>query len=650
MALCHEDGPEKGKVGIAGIISLSLAALASTPAAAESFDLFGLNAEYQLQAGYAAAWRLHDPDDRIINTPGSPELPVPDALKYPESNQYDDGDRNFKKGAMVNNRLTVLGELYFGGDDFGLLLRGDAFYDQVYRSKNDNDSRETINKTKGDINFPVEGPVNEFSDNAQYRSGRRARLLDAFFTGSWTLGEASAMNLRVGRHIAAWGESLFFAGVALAQSPADATKANVPGADVKSILLPVNQVSLQVSVNNELTLLGQYKLEYSPTELNPPGEYFAIADIIGPGAQFIYGLRNPLYLPNLAAFNLASGDTAEVLQLVADFLAPGLPADQVTGLLGNVLDSIDAVAPDLSLPISQLPQPGTPTSINVRRERDLKPSDHGQWGLGAKYQLTPFTTVGLYQLRYHSTVPAPVQNYGTATLLARPDGTPLVTTDMLGLPVPVTYNTRYFDGVDMSALSFSTALFGANVAGEVVYRDGIDVLVDLDSGLLGPVPTPTRAKVWQGLVSSLYTIGPKDLFGVNLWDTFTIVGEGGYIIVEDAEETCNPYECNDKLTFSRESAGLSLLFLVDYKNLVRGWDMTIPIFASGMIKGQSSLLSGFGPLTGENDKRASIGVNLTYLQKLTLGVSYAGYYGKPHFQENSYADRDYVGFTAKYSF
>ncbi len=650
MAKRHEQRPEKGWGGLHGVAMLSAALAASGPAAASSLDLFGVNAEYQLQASYAAAWRLHDPDDRIINAPGSPELPVPDGFKFPESNQYDDGDRNFKKGAMVNNRLTLLGEIYFGGDDFGLMLRGDAFYDDVYRRKNDNTSRETLNRTTGDHRYPVEGPVNEFSENAQYRSGRRARVLDAYFTGNWSIGDESALNLRIGRHIAAWGESLFFAGVALAQSPADATKANVPGADVKSILLPVNQVSMQLALNNELTLLGQYKLEYSPTELNPPGEYFSIADIVGPGAQFIYGLKNPLYLPNLAAFNLGSSDTAQILQLVADFLAPGLPADQVTGLLGNVLDSIDAIAPDLSLPIANLPQPGTPPAINVLRENDIKPSDHGQWGVGLKYQLTPFTTVGLYQLRYHSTVPAPVQNYGNAVLLGAPDGTPILQTDALGLPVPVTYNIRYFDGVDLSAVSFSTSLFGANVAGEVVYRDGIDVLVDLDSGLLGPVPTPTRAKVWQGMVSTLYTIGPKDLFGVNLWDTFTIVGETGYIVVEEADTACNPYECNNQLTFSKESAGLSMLFLVDYKNVMRGWDLNIPIFVSGMIKGQSSLLSGFGPLTGEKDKRASIGVNLTYLQKLTFGVTYAGYYGTPHFQKNSYADRDFVGFTAKYSF
>lgn len=574
--------------------------------------------------------------------PSSDEIPIPDYIKFPESNNYDDGDRNFKRGAIVNNRLSMLGELQLEKDNYGLLIRGDAFYDHVYRTENDNNSPDTINRTDGDPQYPFEGQVNQFSDAARYYSGGRSRLLDAYAYGSWYLGDTMALNLRIGKHIAAWGESLFFSGVALAQSPADATKASVPGADVKSILLPVNQVSMQLALTDKLTLLGQYKLEFKPVELNPVGEYFSVSDVVGPGAQFIWGSENPLYLASFSDLNILSDDVTEAVQLVVDLLAPDLPTEQLTALLGNILGRLDDVLPDVNLPLEAINQPNAPHYLNVVRGKDIIPSDHGQWGVGLKYRLTWSTTLGLYQLRYHNTTPAPVQNYGYAVLLPGVGGLPDLTSRLLNLQVPVTYNIRYFDGIDLSALSFSTTMFGANIGGEVIYRDGVDVLVDVDGGLLGPVPTPTRGRVMQGLLSSLYTVGPG-LF----WDALTLVGEAGYVHVHDVDEACSPTSCSTDLTYTRDAWGYSFLGIIDRKNIFNGWDLQVPITYAAIGSGQSSLISGLGSLMGEGDARTSIAFNFTWLQKLQLGVSYNVFLGSPDFEKRPYADRDYVGFTAK---
>lgn len=633
-ALCRiRDGRARARNSLLLVFTLGPIA---PMAQAGSFDLWGLDTEYQLQAAYAYAVRLKAPHSGIIDTPPSPEIPLPDYLKVPESANYDDGDRNFADDAVVNNRLTLLGELHFIHDDYGLLLRGDAFYDDPYHHRNDNDSPQTINKS--------EGPHNEFSDIAEYRSGRRARVLDAYAYGSWYLSDESALNLRIGRHIAAWGESLFFSGVALAQSPADATKATVPGADVKSILLPVNQVSMQLAINYEWTLLAQYKLEFQPVELNPVGEYFSVSDVVGPGAEFIWGIENPVYLANLADINLLSDDVPEALDLVLRLLAPDLPAQDVTNLLDGVLDVLGPLLPDVNLPVGQIEQPNAPRYINVQRGPDKRPSDYGQWGVGLKYQVTPETTLGLYQLRYHNTTPAPVQNYGYARLLG-PEDNPLLTTQALGLQVPVTYNIRYFDGIDLSALSFSTTLFGINWGGEAIYRDGIDVLVDVDGGLLGPVPTPTRARVMQGLLSSLYSVGPT-----GFWDSFTLVSEIGYVHVHDVDPACGPTSCSTTLTNTTNAWGYSFLALIDYKNIFNGWDLQVPVTYAGVGDGHSAFASGLGSLMGENDRRAGIGLNFTWLQKLQLGVSLSSFLGRPDFSERPYADRDYMAFTAKYAF
>jgi hypothetical protein len=238
-----------------------------------------------------------------------------------------------------------------------------------------------------------------------------------------------------------------------------------------------------------------------------------------------------------------------------------------------------------------------------------------------------------------------VQNYGNAVLLPGNGLVPDITTGDLGLEVPVTYNIRYFDGVHLSALSFSTQLFGANIGGELIYRDGVDVLVDVDGGLLGPVPTPSRARVSQALLSAIYVLGPH-----GFWDSLAIVGEAGYVHVNQVDPACGPTSCSTDLTFTRDASGLSLLALIERRNVFDGWDLQLPLTAAGVISGHSSLLSGLGSLMGEGDYRAGAGVNFTWLQKLTLGLSYSGFLGRPDFRERPYADRDYAALTATYRF
>lgn len=598
----------------------------STVALAGAFDFgdSGINGQYTMTLGYALGVRTESPSDSLINGPIDPSTGLPTTVNA------DDGDRNFKSGSLVNNRISALGELNLSARNYGLVVRGDAFYDNVYRRSNDNDSPATVNKS---------GDNDEFTSAARRYNGLRARLLDAYAFADYNFGTAAHLNVRAGRQVVAWGESLFFSGVALAQGPADATKATVPGADVKSILLPVNQVSLQLALNEDLTLLGQYKLEFKETELNPVGEFYSVSDVVGPGAEFIYGIKNPVHKDVLADTILNAPDLLGALYPALQPLSPllnpilGLPlipevVRGVVGLVGatGVLD-------------------GAPKNINVQRREDIRPSDYGQWGLGLRYRITPDTTLGAYRLRYHNTTPAPVQNYGYAVLLPGAGGLPDITTQVLGVQVPVTYNIRYFDGIDLSALSFSTSLFGANVAGEVIYREGVDVLVDVDGGLLGPVPTPTRGKVGQALLSALYTIGPRAF-----WDSFTLVSELGYVHVEDVDAACGPTSCSQQLTYTRDASGYSILGIIDRKAVFDGWDLQIPVTFAGVIGGHSSLLSGLGSLMGEGDYRASLGVNFTRLQAFTVGVSYSAFLGEPDFKERPYADRDNVALSLTYRF
>jgi hypothetical protein len=550
---------------VAGLLAGTLGTLRA--AHAGDFSVLGLDGNYSLQANYALAVRLKNPADGIINAPADPLLALPDTLKFSQSINYDDGDRNFKSGSLINNRLSLLGELNVTKGDYGAQLRADTFADSVYLGSNDNDARGTVNK---------QGSPTDFTSDAHRFDGRRVRLLDAYAFGTWYFGEQGSLNVRAGRHVVAWGDSLFFSGIALAQAPSDATKANVPGADVKSIVLPVDQLSMQLSLTSRIALLAQYKLEFKPNELDPVGTYFSVSDAVGPGAQYLWSLKAAL---------------------------PGFPS--VNGS-------------------SIIPHTGTET-----------PSDFGQYGAGIKVLLGSNTSIGLYRLRYDSTIPLAQENFGSVSVSGL--GT---------LTVPLTYSEVYADGIDMTAASFSTRLFGVSVAGEAIYRQKSPVLVNYYTPLTSNIPTPTRSNVAQGLLNAIYNRGPGWL-----WDSISVAAEVGYVNLTHVDPV-NPVPGGsgaaagmDQLTYSRTSVAGTVLVQVGEAAVFNGWDLNIPVSYSATAVGQPSLLGAFGSLQGAGDERASLGATFTYQQDFDVGVIYSAYFGSPNFMAHPYADRDNIGFN-----
>ncbi|WP_371365613.1 DUF1302 domain-containing protein [Pseudomonas sp. QL9] len=254
------------------LLGLSVMPLA-VPAHAGSFGIGEeVNVDYIINVSYAAAYRLRDPSAALVDGPTDPASGLPTTVNS------DDGDRNFKRGALINNRLSVLGDFDIKYRNYGAFLRASSFYDDVYRHYNDNDSPETVNK---------DGDHDQFTSRARRLEENRTRLLDAYLYTSQQTGEESMLNLRLGQQVVQWGESLFFPNIAGAQSPADATKANVPGTEVKDILLPVGQLSAQWQLNPVFGVAAYYQYQYKPTELDPVGTYFSYTDVVGPGAEFI---------------------------------------------------------------------------------------------------------------------------------------------------------------------------------------------------------------------------------------------------------------------------------------------------------------------------------------------------------------------------
>lgn len=587
-------------------------------ARAGSFDIGAAHADYKLTVNYGVAIRMKEADSALINGPIDNFQTNPNGIAngtgfthtgLPTTVNEDDADRNFKQFSLINNRISGLLETQFSYDSFGLVLSGDGFYDQVYHHPNDNDSPNTINKT---------GPNSHWTSGARYYDGQRVRLLDVYAYGTVPLGENISLDVRAGQQLVAWGESLFFSGMAISQSAADATKAFTPGVEVKEILLPGKQISASLAIGNKWTLMSYYKLGFKKTEIFPVGDYFSSTDAVGPGGSFAYGAVNPLYLASCPG---ALGPLSFLCNL--------------NGLGGTVL--------------------GAPPYILIPRGPDRTPGDFGQYGAGVKVQVTPNTSLGLHYLRYTDPNPSVDFTSGYPTIGYLPGGIP-ITTQLLNEPTANSYFETWYSGIHMISGTFSTLVGPVNFAGELNYRSGLAIPVQ--SLQLGTVdPEFTRGDLGQALASAIYAVNP------HLWfDNISAVGEIGYVHAYHADPVKTrpgiiAVGNGDVLFYDHNSWAFQTLFIPGRSNVINGWDLAVPVSFGMIVKGNPSMPGAFGALAGAGDMRLSAGASMQYLQNLQFSLSYSFFFGNPDqnvgqsfVKQNPYSDRDNLAFSVKYQF
>jgi hypothetical protein len=620
---------------------VGVACLVGMPASAGSFQFGEIEGDYKLTLTYALGVRTEQQSQALINAPiddfqreilpdiGGGRLVGFTNTGQPISQNFDDGNRNFSQWALINNRLTSNGEISFRYQNFGAIFSGSVFYDDVYaRGRNDNDSPATVNLLGDNGAFPSANRTNnnKFSSDTRRFNGRRIRILEAYVYTDLDVGDVP-LSIRLGQQVSTYGESLFFSGVASTQGPFDATKAFVAGAEIKDIILPVPQLSIQAEVLDGLTLLGTYQFNHRPSEIFPQGDYFSPSDVVGRGAVFAYGSANPLI-----------GDCEGLLEF-----DNGLDLDNLcrvlTPLLGNS-------------------QPGdlvyAAPSIIAVRDRDIQPSEWGQYGLGVRYAVTPSTTLSAYRVRYHDHNPTVQLNVGFG-FIGSVAGIP-ITTQVINQPVPTSYNIRYFDGISISALTFSTTLGVLSVAGELSHRQNAAIPIRARiSGVVSPIFS--RGSLTMLQLSSIFTTNPKLVF-----DDLVIVSEVGAVHVNSVNgiadsEGINTIGNGDELFYNRTSWAAQMLAFTTKRNVLAGWDLQLPLSLGFIASGNPSLSGAFAALYGEGDVRLGYGAKLIYLQNFELGLNYNMFFGNPEktitgtiIKANPYSDRDYATLSLKYNF
>ncbi|MGA9911159.1 MAG: DUF1302 family protein [Paraburkholderia sp.] len=247
------------------VLAASAATLASPAWAGDTVNLGAdTTLDYTFTLGYGLGMRTRAPSGDLLT---------------PANINGDDGDRNFGKDKLIENQVSLLGEVDLKHDDWGIFVRANVFYDQAYHHPNDNDAPFTVNHG---------GIYNDFTSDARYFVGGSPQLLAAYAYDTIHLGSTN-LGVKVGDQVVAWGESVFFPNIAGAQGPANASAAYVAGAEVKDILLPVPQISAQWQLTPTFSLLGYYQFAFEPNQLVPPGSYWSYTDVVGPGAQYIIG-------------------------------------------------------------------------------------------------------------------------------------------------------------------------------------------------------------------------------------------------------------------------------------------------------------------------------------------------------------------------
>lgn len=204
------------------------------------------------------------------------------------SASYDETEGHFKKNQMVTDRVDLISELdltYQG--KYGARLVGAAWKDFAYGNNS------VTNPALTAASNYQNGVYNAYAKRYILGSGE---ILDAFVFGRFDF-DAMSVNVKVGKHNVYWGESLFNIGnsIAYSQGPVDTIKAATsPGAEAKEVFLPQKQVSMQVQLNNELSLGAHYAFEWNPYRLVPGGTYFGTGD----ATRTDYALTGPLTIPN----------------------------------------------------------------------------------------------------------------------------------------------------------------------------------------------------------------------------------------------------------------------------------------------------------------------------------------------------------------
>ncbi|WP_165837604.1 DUF1302 domain-containing protein [Zavarzinia aquatilis] len=185
----------------------------------------------------------------------------------------DDGNLNFDQYDLLTLIGTATSEVSLRWRDYGLYVRGTAFYDYIADNNDLADNGPDTRRWRG-----------EYSMNGQEKARYAARMLDYYVSGHFdVLGHD--LSVRLGSQVLNWGEALFTINAISVINPIDVARIRVPGAELRDALIPIPMISAAYEFGGGLSMEGFVAFDFEPYRLEACGSFFSATDTFCNGTQ-----------------------------------------------------------------------------------------------------------------------------------------------------------------------------------------------------------------------------------------------------------------------------------------------------------------------------------------------------------------------------
>ncbi|MGE8502151.1 MAG: DUF1302 family protein [Pseudomonas sp.] len=675
--------PAKAGFAFAGVLPLLVAAQAQ--AVEFSFADNEITGSIDTTISYGQLWRVQGQDktNDDINT--------------------NDGNRNFDTG-LVSEVFKITSDLEASYRNYGVFIRGTAFYDTQIMDKR-NDYYDANSPAQPSQSAPRD---NSFTRETRHKAGRDAQILDAYVYGNWDVGNMPVSG-RFGKQVFNWGEGLFYRNGVNTTNPVDAAKFRLPGSEVKEVLVPVEALSFNLGLTDNLSMEAFYQWNWKETAIDPVGTYFSETDLFADGGRTAYSTQQAL----IPLAGLYSGLSAAGIG--------GLQGGRTVDGNGNI--KVASVGPD----------------INAKND--------GQFGVAFRYIAEELnsTEFGFYFVNYHAKEPTIYADLGAYTGLDLGDVAAGVVTGQTiqgliqagftqqqinqvlgggstgnpgadaiiggalaaipgqvagGLADPtsalsqavgglatidvanqVNARREYVEDIRMYGFSFNTTVGNASVFGELSYRPNLPIGIAATNDLLGDLLTQAPQLAGGGSVNiggqqvqlgdQIHNYTRVEAFNTSLGTIYNFGPSLGFDSLFGVAELASEHLRGDSLQYNSRN-GTRYYAGRGNGSYISGYDRDDQVNKNAY--GYTLVLSGtwndvyagvnLSPFavfkhdfegnshqTGnfiEGRKAYTVGMRASYLNSLEAEIQYTEFYGAG--QNNGARDRDNIGLNVKYSF
>ncbi len=567
-----------------------------------------------------------------------------------------DGTYAFDKGDITSNRLDLLSELdVIWKDTIGFRISGAAWYDHAY--SNDMNHSGDVGISSG-WSTSLTTDVGELNDQVEKRHYKGGELLDAFVFWNWEAGDIVG-NVRAGRHVIYWGQSLL-ANAAVntagnAMNPMDFAKGlSVPGSEAKELFRPTNKLSTMVQLTDNLTFSAFYNFETDANLYPQAGSYWSPSSVINDGGETAWlapglglTIQNDVIDTDYNDWGVNFAYYFEDLGLEASLYYINYTDKTPNGLIGY-LSPTNILAQGLGGITNPAQIPAVLAQVGGYATAQGIDDTAGQAAFNATLGGTGDPTAALQAYAFTQ-----------GELLALADGSAALNGGAL--------KWIYKNDIDLFGLSFSKQVGDVSVGVDIVRHENRPLRPESGEALTRTTWDPTwnlaaynaadedsnyphiTGDTWTVVINGLGLLSDN-----GIWEGGSYIVEATFTMIDDVHDNAperllvydNDQSGLQSLNEGRVSSHLAFVFRPTWYQVMPGVDLTVPFSVGYQIDGD-------GPISSSGDNEwgsGSLGLSFSVNQEWTADLKYNFYGGPVNNTSSQLKDRDNVSLTVKRTF